>query len=276
MPQTLPHLYDPTPILKDLQHVVYEKKDHIAYIRFNRPEVLNSFNGRMSEEMYGVWLDAKRDKDVYVAIVTGTGRAFQAGRDVKEMADHQAAGKIVPRDNPDSPYFHVEAFPNFAEFDKPVIAAIQGLVAGGGLSMMVRAHIRIMADDAFITDGHLNVGQVVSPARYIRDFGWATAMYLYLCKGRLTAQDCYRLGIVNELCPKEQVLERATAYAKMMMEIAPSILKAGTELSNMAMAEDPAFTQLAHSLRFSYQEGEGGEAGKEQARAFVEKRSIKK
>ena len=58
MPSRNPHLFDPTPILKDLQHVVYEKKDHIAYIRFNRPDRLNSLNQRMSLEMYSIWLDA--------------------------------------------------------------------------------------------------------------------------------------------------------------------------------------------------------------------------
>jgi enoyl-CoA hydratase/carnithine racemase len=273
MPSRNPHLFDPAPILKDLQHVVYEKKDHVAYIRFNRPDRLNSLNQRMSLEMYSIWLDARRDKDVYVAIITGTGRAFQAGRDVKELTEAHQQGEMVPRDNPESIYHRVEAFPDLAEFNKPIIAAINGVCAGGGLSFMTRCHIRVMADDTYITDGHLNVGQLTSPYRYIQDFGWATAMYLFLCKGKLSAQECLRLGIVNEICPKEQVVERAAEYAKMMCEIAPSILEAGTELSNMAVTSDPTYDQLTRAMGQAARRA--GSAGAAAAKAFTEKSSKK-
>ena len=142
--------------------------------------------------------------------------------------DHEcrlARGEIVPRDDPNNIYYHVEAFPKFAECDKPIIAAIQGLCAGGGLSMLVETHIRIMADDAYLTDGHLNVGQLISPARYIDDFGWAAAMYLYLCKGKLTAQQALQLGIVNEVCPKEQVVQRVLALEDSIRVISQNFQK---------------------------------------------------
>jgi enoyl-CoA hydratase/carnithine racemase len=266
-----PHLHDPAEILKDLQHVRYEKKEHIAYVTFDRPEVLNGLNGRMSLEMYSIWLDAKRDKDVWAVIITGTGRAFQVGRDMKELVAHQQREEIVPRDDPNNRFYHVEAFPKFAEFHKPVIAAIQGLVAGGGLYFVAESHIRVMAEDAYMTDGHANFGNLGAPQWLIRDFDWIPAIQMYMCYKRLTAQDCYRLGIVNEICPKEEVLEKATKYAKMMFDIAPSILQAGTTLANMVVWPNPALEQLGAALNIQVRDVDP--LGAQMSRGFVDKKS---
>lgn len=265
------HLYDPSETLRNLETVEYEKKEHIAYITFKRPEVLNALNDRMGHELYSIWLDARRDDDVWVAIVTGTGRGFQVGRDLKELVEYQSRGEIAPRDDPKSVKYRRDAFARNAEFNKPIVAAINGIVAGSGLLFVGEAHIRVMADDAYMTDGHPNFGNLGQPQRLIQDFGWTAAMYMWACYGRLSAQDCYRLGIVTEICPKENVLQRAISYAEMMCQIRPSILQHGIQLANLTRASDPAVDQLSLLLNLAHRPDVDPE-GAEQGRSFGEKK----
>lgn len=270
MPARGVHLFDPTDVLKDLQHVVYEKKDRIAYITMNRPQSLNAHNHRMCLEMYSIWLDARRDKNVALAILTGTGRGFNVGRDVKEMAAHKEKDEIVPRDNPDSMYWHMEPFPSFAEFNKPIIAAINGTTAGSGLVFVGDSHIRVMAEDAYLTDGHPNFGNLGAPQDLVRDFGWTAASFMYLCFGRLPAQECFRLGIVNEICPKDKLMERAKVYADMMLKIDPAMLQHGVELMNLHRVQHPAETQLQEALNILHRDV-GGE-GQRLSKAFLDRK----
>jgi enoyl-CoA hydratase/carnithine racemase len=81
--------------LKDLEHLIYEKKGHVAYVTINRPEVRNALHSYAYAELRSCWRDIGLDPSIYVGIVTGTGEAFCAGRDVKFLASYQAQGKIA-------------------------------------------------------------------------------------------------------------------------------------------------------------------------------------
>jgi enoyl-CoA hydratase/carnithine racemase len=97
--------YDPANAPRNLEHVIYRKNDHVAYVTINRPDVLNALHTYAYAELRACWRDMQIDPDVYCGIVTGTGKAFCAGRDVKFLAEHQAMGIRTPHEDPNSPLF---------------------------------------------------------------------------------------------------------------------------------------------------------------------------
>ena len=90
--------YDPASVPRNLEHVIYAKKDHVAYVTINRPDVLNALHSYAYAELRACWRDMQLDPDVYCGIVTGAGKAFCAGRDVKFLAEHQAKGIRTPHE----------------------------------------------------------------------------------------------------------------------------------------------------------------------------------
>ena len=122
---------------KDLEYIKYEKKGHVAYVTINRPEVRNALHSYAYVELRSCWRDIGLDPDIYVGIVTGTGDAFCAGRDVKFLAKYQAEGKRTPHEDPNSPLFHWGGGgqPQDVNLEKPLIAAINGFAVGVGLNI---------------------------------------------------------------------------------------------------------------------------------------------
>ena len=95
--------YDPSTMPKSLEHVIYEKKGHVAFVTINRPEVRNALHSYAYAELRACWRDIGLDPNIYAGIVTGKGEAFCAGRDVKFLASYQAQGKRTPHEDPNNP-----------------------------------------------------------------------------------------------------------------------------------------------------------------------------
>ena len=108
--------------------------------------------------------------NIYVGIVTGTGQAFCAGRDVKFLAQYQAQGKRTPHEDPNNPLFHWGGGgqPQDVNLEKPLIAAINGFAVGVGLNIILQCQLRVMAEDAWLGDQHTNVGRLGRAARDVR------------------------------------------------------------------------------------------------------------
>ena len=98
--------YDPASAPKNLEFIKYQKKGNVAYVTIDRPEVRNALHSFAYIELRSCWRDIGLDPNVYVGILTGTGQAFCAGRDVKFLAKHRAEGKQTPHEDPNSPHFH--------------------------------------------------------------------------------------------------------------------------------------------------------------------------
>lgn len=263
--------YDPASAPKNLEHLIYEKKGHVAYVTINRPEVLNALHTYCYLELRKCWRDIQNDPNIYCAIVTGRGRAFCAGRDVKFLAQHQAEGKRTPHEDPNSETYRWGGggHPYDSDIEKPLICALNGFTVGVGLTIALQCQLRVMADDAWLGDQHTNVGRLGVPHEIYEALPRATAAYLTLCNGRLTAQECLQQGIVNRVVPKERVLETAEELAAMICRGSPLATQACVRLYRLAASFSPEMTAFARALDKEIAETDDGVEG---AQAFREKR----
>jgi enoyl-CoA hydratase/carnithine racemase len=256
---------------RNLEHVIYEKKGHVAYVTINRPEVLNALHSYAYADLRACWRDISLDPNIYCGIFTGAGKAFCAGRDVKFLAEHQAKGIRTPHEDPNNPLFHWGGGgkPADVNLEKPLIAAINGLAVGVGLSLALECQLRVMADDAWIGDTHTKIGRLGSAHNLYEMLPRTTAAYLTLCNGRLTAQECYQQAIVNKVVPRAELMAAAEQMAQMICESSPLAVQAAVRLYKLSAAFDPALVAYAKHLDQETAESEDGAEG---ARAFKEKR----
>lgn len=263
--------YDPSMMPKDLKHVIYEKKGHVAYVTINRPEVRNALHSYAYVELRSCWRDIGLDPDIYVGIVSGKGEAFCAGRDIKFLAEYQAKGKRTPHEDPNSPIFHWGGGgqPSDVNLEKPLIAAMNGYAIAVGLSLALQCQLRVMAEDAWIGDTHTKVGRLGSPHNYYEMLPRTAAAYLTLCNGRLSAQECLQLGIVNKVAPRNRVMAAAEEMAQMICQNSPLAVQAAVRVFRLTAAFPPALVAYARHLDQEVSESEDGAEG---SRAFKEKR----
>lgn len=263
--------YDPASMPQNLEHLIYEKKEHVAYVTINRPEVRNALHSFAYAELRACWRDMGLDPNIYVGIVTGAGTAFCAGRDVKFLAEYQAKGKRTPHEDPNHPLFYWGGGgqPSDANLEKPLIAAINGLAVGVGLSLALQCQLRVMAEDAWIGDTHTKVGRLGSAHNLYESLPRAAAAYLTLCNGRFSAQECLQLGIVNKVVPNDRLIATAEQLAEMVCLSSPTAVQAAVRLYRLSAAFPPALTAYARHLDQEIAENEDGAEGPS---AFREKR----
>lgn len=256
---------------RDLEHVVYEKKGHVAYLTLNRPQVRNALHSYAYAEMRRCWRDMGLDPDVYVGIVTGTGEAFCAGRDIKFLAQYQAEGKRTPHEDPNSPLFHWGGGgqPQDVNLEKPLICALNGFAVGVGLNIALQCQLRVMADDAWIGDQHTVVGRLGAPHEMYAALPRTVAAYLTLCNGRLSAQDCLQWAIVNKVVPRAGLMAAANEMAAMVCAASPLAVQAAVRLYGLTGAFPASLSAYARQLDQDIAETEDGAEG---SRAFKEKR----
>jgi enoyl-CoA hydratase/carnithine racemase len=263
--------YDPSTCPSKLEHVVYEKKGHVAYVTLNRPEVRNALHSYAYAEMRSCWRDIGLDPDIYVGIVTGSGEAFCAGRDVKFLARYQAEGKRTPHEDPNDPLFHWGGGgqPQDVNLEKPLIAAINGFAVGVGLNIILQCQLRVMAEGAWIGDQHTNVGRLGAPHEIYAALPRTAAAYLTLCNGRLNAQECLQQAIVNKVVPADELMTTAERLAEMVCLGSPLAVQAAVRLYRLTASFPASLSAYARHLDQEIAESEDGAEG---SRAFKEKR----
>lgn len=202
--------------------VLFEKRDHIAYITLNRPHKGNSLTGTMMPVMKQIWGEVRDDPWIRAAIVTGAGdRHFCTGADVDAVASR---GGMSTGTGPltDEVYWS----PRQNRVWKPVICAANGLVAGAGLHFVVDADIVVAADTASFMDTHVNVGLVgamenIGLAKRL-PLGTALRMTLMGRDYRLPAGRAYQLGLVDELVAPDEVMDTAEQIASSIVKNSPA------------------------------------------------------
>ncbi len=205
-------------------YVLKEKRDFVLLLTLNRPEVMNALNLPTLLELKGILEEVWFSRDVRVIIITGAGdKAFCAGADLKErerMTELEVKNYIRTIR---------ETFTMIEDIPKPVICAINGYAFGGGLEMALACDIRIAADTAKM--GLTETSLAIIPGaggtqRLPRIVGKAKAKELIFTARRITADEAYRIGLVNEVVPKERLLDRAFEIAEEIAKNGPLAVEA--------------------------------------------------
>lgn len=186
----------------------------VAVIQLNRPEKLNAFNRDMYRQFNEAVADFNKDPDCRVAIVTGSGRAFTAGvdtKDLKKAMDEQARGDIEEL----APEFSVEM--EDVEFlEKPIIAAINGLCYGEGLSLAIACDLRIATTDSQFCMPEVKIGlaSIHGTLRMVHNLGLGNALEMLIMGDPVDADWAMRTGLINRVVAAEELMPAAMKWAK--------------------------------------------------------------
>jgi E-phenylitaconyl-CoA hydratase len=254
----------------ELPGLIYEKRDHIAYITINRPERANTLHSSMVEPIKAIWAEVRDDPWIRCSVVTATGdRFFSTGADVGAVASR---GGVSAGKGPLTEEVHWS--PRQNRVWKPTVTAVNGMVAGAGLHFVVDADIIVAAESAVFLDTHVNVGMVGA----IENIGLAkrlplgSALRMTLCgkKYRMPAQRAYELGLVDEVVPADKLMETADEIAHQIAANSPAAVQLSMQCL-WASLEMPYTQSLEYAwalLRMHWDHPDF----KEGPKAFAEKR----
>lgn len=205
--------------------IKYEKKDKIAYISYNRPEKMNSLSPEMLNELAHVWLDFRDDEDLWVAVLSGEGKAFCTGADFAGFGAFDSY-PLLKDPVPPTPVNTSPALlgsPNRYGITKPVIGAIHRYALGGGMWLALETDIRIATEDAVFGMPEPKFGnatKIALPLLY--HVSPAIAHEILYLGDRMTAQRAYEVGLINKVVSdREEALSAATEVAERICQNGP-------------------------------------------------------
>jgi enoyl-CoA hydratase/carnithine racemase len=238
-----------------------ERHGQILVVRMNRPERLNALNHELRVELAKTWTEFRHDDALEVAILTGTGRAFCAGEDMKEsLAEKNPGGRGAPMEDPF----------NCGTLEKPVIAAVNGFAMGGGFMLVERTDLRVAADTAVFE---------VSEAKrwllggydhgHLANLAFPLAMEMAL-GFRFTADRFHQIGFLNRVVAQERVVDEAMGMARHLLTLPPAArVNTVHMMRRMRPVPTAAQRELAAALH-----GHGAKSDLLESRAaFAEKRA---
>ncbi len=205
--------------------VLYHRQGHIATITYNRPEALNAINGELREDLNASWVTFRDDDDAWVAIVTGAGRAFSAGADLRSAA--RPAG-TTHWETPS-----MTSLESGIEIWKPVIAAVNGYCLGFALTLVAACDFVIASERAEFgfPEVRLGVPTIQGAVRMPGKVGWQNAMELLLIGERVDAARAKEMGLCMKVVPHESLMVEAIALANRLCQSAPLAVRATKEVA---------------------------------------------
>lgn len=252
-----------------LANLQYEKKGSIAYVTVNRPKVLNALNTPTWTDLRTAFEDAKADTSVHGVILTGAGdKAFIAGADISELAHVDAY------EAEESSRFGQGVLDLIENIGKPVIAAINGFALGGGCETAMACTMRIAVEHARFGQPEVKLGLLPGGGgtqRLPRLVGKGRALQLILTGETISAQEAWRIGLVNEVVPAADLIARAETILKQIMANAPIAVKFSLEAANKGMDTSQAEGFALEASYFGI--CAATEDKKEGTSAFLEKRA---
>jgi len=257
----------------NFQHLLIQEDNHVLKISMNRPEVYNAFNDTMLDELGEVLEMAAQDAAVRCVVLTGTGRAFGSGQDLRSFATIQASRG----DTPIKVSEHLRKYHRIVRairtMPKPVIAAVQGVAAGASCNIALACDMRIAADNARFIEAFARIGLIPDAGGGFflpRLVGIGKAMELAMLADEVSGQEAERLGLVNRCVPLDEFEEATEAFAQRLAAGPTRAYALIKELMNQSLESD-----LETTLRF---EGELQDIAintadhREGVSAFLEKR----
>jgi len=212
-----------------MEKVLYEKKDRVALITLNRPAKMNAIDRYMNQRMDLIWNDFNNDKDIWVAILTGSGDNFCAGFDIEALTNELGNGPYQWRRS--SMFGDYRISPNEKGVIKPVITAVSGMVNGAGVWLMLGGDIRIAAEKTKIGLGEARLNFPVEFSAFItRHMPLPIASEMLYTAKNIDASRFYDLGVINRIVPREQLLEEALAVAESICKCGPRCIQVMKQL----------------------------------------------
>jgi 2-(1,2-epoxy-1,2-dihydrophenyl)acetyl-CoA isomerase len=253
------------------QFIRFEVSDHVARITLDRPDALNALSVDAVRELCDVANRCSGDRTIRAVVLTGSGdRAFSAGGDVAQFAAQSGSIDLHIREI--TGYLHM-AVSRLAWMPAPVIAAVNGVAAGGGFSLAMACDLVLAADTARFTSAYTQIGFTPdgSSTYFLsRLIGRRRAMELYLTNRVLTAQDALDWGLVNRVVPAARLADETAALGA-QLAAGPTRAFAGVKKLMLLAAGDSLESQMERETRF-IAEAAASPDGREGVKAFVEKR----
>ena len=219
----------------DYKNILYKKKDNVGIISINNPESLNALNSKVLEELSAVISIAEKEDDVKVIIITGEGKAFVAGADIKEMQNinPEQARKLGALGN--------TLFRKIEVLEKPVIAAINGYAFGGGCELAMCCDIRIAGQKAKFSQPEVGLGIIPGfggTQRLSRLVGVAKAKELIFSGNIIDSLEAEVIGLVNRVVAQEELMKTTLDLAKKIASVSQSAVKYSKIAINCGMESD--------------------------------------
>lgn len=253
------------------QTILWEVRDHTGLLTLNRPERLNAIDNVMRQELEEVMRKAEADRDVWTIIVTGNGRGFCSGADLKARAEAEKRGESAAHPPLFEPrYYYAIAF---SELTKPVIAAVNGVTRGAGCNMAWAADFRIASERANFGVNFVERGLMGETSAYYlpRLVGHAIAAEICLLGEPFDAAQAKAWGLVNAVVPHEKLIDEARALAAKLNSKAPIAVRMTKMALRRAYAYDAEqFLDLQNAMNAKLR---ATADTKEAMRAFLEKRA---
>ena len=242
-----------------------EKKDHILTVRLNRPERLNAMHPPGNLELARVFDEFAADDDLWVAIITGEGRGFCAGNDLRYQAEGGARPPMPKGFNGLTSRF---------DLNKPVLAAVNGVAMGGGFETALACDLIIASEQATFALPEPKVGLAALAGglnRLPRQIGAKRALGMILTGRHVSAKEGFELGFVNEVTSPEKLMERTLAWAHQILECSPLSIRASKDVVYRSLS----MGSLQESMEATYESVlklRSSEDFIEGPKAFAEKR----
>lgn len=247
------------------QNIIVTKEPLIAVVQLNRPKVLNALSFETMVEIVRAFEELDRDQSVNAIILTGGQDVFAAGADLKEMAEATPVDLALGR--------RFELWDRIRKVSKPIIAAVSGYCLGGGCELTMNCDIIIASETASFGQPEVNVGIMPGAGgtqRLTRAVGKYKSMEMILTGRPISAEEAYRIGLVNKIVPVESLMDEAKKMASEIASKPPISVRAAKEA--ILRAQDTTlevgleFERRAFYLLFATEDG------KEGMKAFLEKR----
>ena len=252
---------------KAIQMIDVKKENRVMTLTLNRPEALNAANNAAYSGIRDGLFDAESDSSIAVVVVTGTGRAFCAGQDLGEMNSRNSGGEPEPSQFP-------SMLKALTHFRKPVIAAVNGIGVGIGMTFLSHCDLVLMASSARLRTPFPQLGlapEAGSSYTFARVMGWQNAAYTLMSGRWFTAQECLDMGLVWRVCEPDLLMDETYEVAQELAANPIPSLVATKEL--MLAAGRASQTIDAHEREnTAYASLLGAPANEEALKAFMEKR----
>ncbi len=215
-----------------MKKVIFEKRNRIGYITLNRPEALNALDDELNNALWDVWKEFNEDDELDIAIITGTGKSFCSGADLKSFIPRWEHANMLDVRKNVARGIGGGITRGQHRITKPILAAVNGYAIGGGFELALACDIRLASEKAKfgvfeVRQGlHQGDGGIV---RLVAIAGIGTALDLTLTGREVSADEAYRLGLVNKVVSHDKLLETADEYAQMILKNSQQAIRSAKE-----------------------------------------------